>query len=47
MKTRICVPLVSAMIAILLLAAAPLRAQQTEAQRQQQVFAALKTSEGD
>ncbi len=47
MKTRICVPLISAMIAILLLAAAPLRAQQTEEQREQQVFAALKTSEGD
>jgi homoserine O-acetyltransferase/O-succinyltransferase len=47
MKARICVPLISAMIAILLLAAMPLRAQQSEEQREQQVFAALKTSEGD
>ncbi|MGA8873101.1 MAG: alpha/beta fold hydrolase [Candidatus Acidiferrales bacterium] len=47
MKARLCVPLISAMIATLLVAAAPLRAQQTEAQREQQVFASLKTSEGD
>ncbi|MGO9591428.1 MAG: alpha/beta fold hydrolase [Candidatus Acidiferrales bacterium] len=47
MKTFTCAPLISAMIAVLLLAAAPLRAQQTEEQREQQVFAALKTSEGD
>jgi homoserine O-acetyltransferase/O-succinyltransferase len=47
MKALMWVRLISAMIAILLLAAAPLRAQQTEAQREQQVFAALKTSEGD
>jgi len=47
MKTSTCAPLISATIAILLLAAAPLRAQQTEEQREQQVFAALKTSEGD
>jgi homoserine O-acetyltransferase/O-succinyltransferase len=47
MKARMWVRLISAMIAILLLAAAPLRAQQTEEQREQQVFAALKTSEGD
>ena len=47
MKARICVPLIFAMIAILLLAAAPSRAQQTEEQGEQQVFDALKTSEGD
>ncbi len=47
MKTSTCAPLISATIAILLLAVAPLRAQQTEEQREQQVFAALKTSEGD
>jgi homoserine O-acetyltransferase/O-succinyltransferase len=47
MRALMRVRLISAMIAILLLTAAPLRAQQTEAQRQQQVFAALKTSEGD
>ncbi len=47
MKTFTCAPLISAIIATLLLAAAPLRAQQTEEQREQQVFAALKTSEGD
>ena len=41
MKALICVSLISA--AFLLLAAAPLRAQQTP----EQVFAALKTSEGD
>lgn len=47
MKALMRVRLISAMIAILLLAAMSLRAQQTEAQREQQVFAALKTSEGD
>jgi homoserine O-acetyltransferase/O-succinyltransferase len=47
MKALIYVPLMSAAFAILLLAATPLRAQQTEEQREQQVFAALKTSEGD
>ena len=47
MKASTCAPLISAIIATLLLAAASLRAQQTEEQREQQVFAALKTSEGD
>jgi homoserine O-acetyltransferase/O-succinyltransferase len=47
MKPLIYVPLMSAAFAILLLAATPLRAQQTEEQREQQVFAALKTNEGD
>jgi homoserine O-acetyltransferase/O-succinyltransferase len=47
MKTLISVWVMSAAFAILLLAATPLRAQQTAEQREQQVFAALKTSEGD
>jgi homoserine O-acetyltransferase/O-succinyltransferase len=47
MKARMWVRLISPMIAILLLAAAPLRAQQTEEQREQQVFDALRTTEGD
>jgi homoserine O-acetyltransferase/O-succinyltransferase len=47
MKASIWVRLISAVIAIPLLAAAPLRAQQTEERREQQVFAALKTTEGD
>jgi homoserine O-acetyltransferase/O-succinyltransferase len=41
------VSLISALLGILVLAATPLRAQQTEEQREQQVFAALQMSEGD
>ena len=47
MKALIYFPLTSAAFAILMLVATPLRAQQAEEQREQQVFAALKTSEGD
>ena len=47
MRALIRFSLISAFLAILALAAAPLRARQTEEQREQQVFAALKTSEGD
>ena len=47
MKRPIRISLLFAIAVILLPAAIPLRAQQTEAQREQQVFAALKTSEGD
>ncbi|HTX14687.1 MAG TPA: alpha/beta fold hydrolase [Candidatus Baltobacteraceae bacterium] len=41
------VSLIFSTVAILLLATMPSRAQQTEAQREQRVFAALKTTEGD
>ena len=41
------VSLISSTVAILLLATMPSRAQQMEAQREQRVFAALKTNEGD
>ncbi|HEX4075185.1 MAG TPA: alpha/beta fold hydrolase [Candidatus Acidoferrales bacterium] len=47
MTALIRISLISALIGISALAAGPLRAQQTEEQREQQVFAALKTSEGD
>ncbi|HUA01928.1 MAG TPA: alpha/beta fold hydrolase, partial [Candidatus Aquilonibacter sp.] len=47
MKRLIRVPLISPSVAILLLAAMPLRAQQSEEQREQKVFVALKTTEGD
>jgi len=47
MKALTWVGLLCATAAILLPAAAPLRAQQTEEGREQQVFAALKTTEGD
>lgn len=47
MRRLTCIPLIFTAFAILLPAAVPLRAQQTEEQREQQVFAALKTSEGD
>jgi len=47
MRALIRITLISATLGISALAAAPLRAQQTEEQREQQVFAALKTTEGD
>jgi homoserine O-acetyltransferase/O-succinyltransferase len=47
MKALIRISLSFAFFGIFVVAATPLRAQQSEEQREQQVFAALKTSEGD
>jgi homoserine O-acetyltransferase/O-succinyltransferase len=47
MRALIRISLIFAFLVILAPAATSLRAQQTEEQREQQVFAALKTSEGD
>lgn len=47
MRALIRISLIFAFLVISAPAATPLRAQQTEEQREQQVFAALKTSEGD
>ena len=47
MRALIRIALIFAFLGIVAPPATPLRAQQTEEQREQQVFAALKTSEGD